>query len=75
MGNGNMVRPSLVIMRLWALLTLGLSACGSMSDYGSSEPIREQMYGGDNRDMAPAHQEKIREQSNPLSRPTTASRS
>jgi hypothetical protein len=75
MGNGNMVRPSLVIMGLWAFLTLGLSACGSMSDNGSSEPIREQMYGGDNRDMAPAHQEKIREQSNPVSRATTASRS
>ena len=75
MGSGNMVRPSLVIMGLWAFLTLGLSACGSMSDNGSSVPIREQMYGGDNRDMAPAHQEKIREQSNPLSRPTTASRS
>jgi hypothetical protein len=75
MGNGNMMGAFLVTMGLSAFLTLGLSACGSISDYGSSEPIGEQMYGGDNRDMAPAHQEKIREQSNPVSRATTASRS
>jgi hypothetical protein len=75
MGNGNMTRALLVTMGLSAFLTLGLSACGSMSDYGSSEPIGEQIYGGDNRDMTPAHQEKIREQSNPVSRATTASRS
>jgi hypothetical protein len=75
MGNGNSVRRSLVIMGLGAFLTLGLPACGYTSDNGSSVPIREQMYGGDNRDLAPAHQEKIREQSNPGSRATTASRS
>ena len=75
MCNGDMVRPSLAIMGLCAFLTLGLSACGSVSSNGSSEPIGEVMYGGDNRDMAPVHQEKIREQSDPLSRSMTPSRS
>jgi hypothetical protein len=57
-------------MGLCASLTLGLSACSSMSDEGSSEPIRKELYGGDNRDMAPVHQEKMREreQSNRASR-------
>jgi hypothetical protein len=56
MCNGNMVRASLVIMGLCASLALGPSACSSMSDEGSSEPIREEMYGGYNRDRAPVHQ-------------------
>jgi hypothetical protein len=60
MRNGNTVGASLVIMGLCAFLTLGLSACGSMSDEGSSEPVGEEMFGGDNRDEAPAHQEKMR---------------
>lgn len=75
MCNGNMVPPSLVILGLGAFLTLGLSGCGSVSSNGSSEPIGEVMYGGDNRDMAPVHQEKIRERSEPLSRSMTPSRS
>jgi hypothetical protein len=62
MRNGNTVRASLVIIGLCAFLALGLSACGSMSDEGSSEPVGEEMFGGDNRDEAPAHQEKMREQ-------------
>jgi hypothetical protein len=57
----NAVRASLVIMGLCASLTFGLSACGSTSNEGSSEPIREEMYSGDNRDEAPGHQEKTRE--------------
>ena len=66
---------SLVIMGLGAFLMLGLSARGSVSNDGNSEPIGEVMYGGDNRDMAPVHQEKIREQNDPLSRSMTPSRS
>ena len=62
MRNGNTVRASLVIIGLCAFLALGLPACGSMSDEGSSEPVGEEMFGGDNRDEAPAHQEKMREQ-------------
>lgn len=41
-------------------MTLGLAACSSM-DEGDSEPPGEEEFGGDNRDMAPAHQEKERE--------------
>jgi hypothetical protein len=73
MCHGNMVRASLVIMGICASLTLGLSACGSMSDKGSFEPIREEIYGGDNRDEAPVHQEKLRERSDRLSRSMTPS--
>jgi hypothetical protein len=62
MRNGKNVRASLVIMGLCATLMLGLSACGSMSDEGSSEPVGEEMFGGYNRDRAPAHQEKVRQQ-------------
>jgi hypothetical protein len=62
MRSHNAVRASLVIMGLCASLTLGLSACGSTVDEGSSEPIGEEVFGGDNRDEAPAHQEKMREQ-------------
>jgi hypothetical protein len=67
MWNGNMVRNSLVILGLWLPLTLALSACGSMSGEGSSEPIGEEMYGGDNRDEAPVHQEKMRERRSEVS--------
>jgi hypothetical protein len=70
MCNGNMVRAVLVIMGLCASVMLGLSACSAMSDEGSSEPIREEMYGGYNRDKAPVHQEKMREQSSAVSRST-----
>jgi hypothetical protein len=41
-------------------LTLGLNACTGM-DEGGSEPIGEEEFGGDNRDMDPVHQEKMRE--------------
>jgi hypothetical protein len=61
MCSGNRVRASLVILGLCASLTLGLTACSSTSDEGSSLPIREELYGGDNRDRAPVHQEKMRE--------------
>jgi starvation-inducible outer membrane lipoprotein len=54
MCSGNRVRASLVITGLCVSLTLGLSAC-------SSVPIREELYGGDNRNRAPVHQEKMRE--------------
>ena len=56
----NAVCASLVIMGLCASLTFGLSACGSTSNEGSSEPIGEEMFGGDNWDEAPVHQEKMR---------------
>ena len=75
MCNGNTVRAALVIMGLCASLTLGLSACSSTWDEGSSEPIREELYGGDNRDRAPVHQEKMRERSSSVSRSTNRSRS
>jgi hypothetical protein len=68
-------RAALVIMGLCASLMLGPSACSSMSDEGSSVPIREELYGGDNRDRAPVHQEKMREQSSSVSRSTNRSRS
>jgi hypothetical protein len=38
-------------------------------------PIREQLYGGDNRDRAPVHQEKKRARISAGSRSTHASRS
>jgi hypothetical protein len=60
MRSDNVVR-ALVIIGLCASLTFGLSACGSTSNEGSSEPIGEEMFGGDNRDEAPDHQEKMRE--------------
>jgi hypothetical protein len=56
-----MVRAFLVIIGLCVPLTLGLSGCGSMSDEGSSEPVGEEMFGGDNRDEAPVHQEEERD--------------
>jgi hypothetical protein len=44
---------------LWPMsLMLGLSACSSMPPEDSSEPVGEEMFGGDNRDMDPAHQEE-----------------
>jgi hypothetical protein len=75
MSNGNLVRASLVTLGLCASLALSVSACSSMADEGSSVPIREQLYGGDNRDRAPVHQEKKRERSSTGSRSTHASRS
>jgi hypothetical protein len=45
------------IIGLSAALMLSLAACSSM-DEGDSEPIGEEEFGGDNRDMAPDHQEK-----------------
>ena len=47
MRSDNVVRASLVIIGLCASLTLGLSACGSTSNEGSSEPIGEEMFGGE----------------------------
>ncbi len=61
MPSDNAFRAALMIIGLCASLTLNLAACSSMTE-GSSEPPGEQMYGGDNRDMAPVHQEKMREQ-------------
>jgi hypothetical protein len=61
MCNGSMVRSFLIIIGLCASLTVALSACSSIPDEGSSEPIGEEMYGGDNRDMDPVHQEKMRD--------------
>ena len=58
MRSDNAVRASAVI-GLCASLLLGLAACGSTE--GSSDPPGEEMFGGDNRDMAPDHQEKERE--------------
>jgi hypothetical protein len=75
MSNGNLLRAALVIPGLCAALAVGVSACSSMSDEGSSVPIREQLYGGDNRDRAPVHQEKKREGISAGSRSTHASRS
>jgi hypothetical protein len=75
MFNGNLVGASLVILGLCASLALGVSACSSMAGEGSSVPIREQLYGGDNRDRAPVHQEKKREGISAGSRSTHASRS
>jgi hypothetical protein len=75
MCNGNLVRASLVITGLCASLAPSVSACSSRSDEGSSMPIREELYGGDNRDRAPVHQEKKRERSSAGSRSTHASRS
>jgi hypothetical protein len=75
MSNGNLLRASLVILGLSASLALSMSACSSMADEGDSVPIREQLYGGDNRDRAPVHQEKKREGISAGSRSTHASRS
>lgn len=61
MRSDNPLRASVVVIGLCASLTLGLAACGSMPPEGSSEPPGEEMFGGDNRDMAPDHQEKERE--------------
>jgi hypothetical protein len=61
MRSNEAIRASIVIIGLCASLTLGLAACSSMPDEGDSEPMGEEMYGGDNRDMAPVHQEKERE--------------
>ena len=41
MRSDNAVRASLVIIGLCASLTVGLSACGSTSNEGSSGPISE----------------------------------
>jgi hypothetical protein len=62
MRSDNAIRTSLVIIGLCTSLTLGLAACSSMPPEGGSEPPGEEMFGGDDRDMAPAHQEKEREQ-------------
>jgi hypothetical protein len=62
MRSANAVRVFLVVMGLCASLTLALSACGSTLEEGSSEPIGEEVFGGDNRDRDPAHQEMMREQ-------------
>jgi hypothetical protein len=75
MSNGNPVGASFVILGLCAALALSVSACSSMPDEGSSVPIREQLYGGDNRDRAPVHQEKKREATSAGSRSAHASRS
>jgi hypothetical protein len=75
MSNSNLLRAYLVILGLCAALALSLSACSSTSDEGDSVPIREQLYGGDNRDRAPVHQEKKREGISAGSRSTHASRS
>jgi hypothetical protein len=48
------------IIGVCAALMLNLAACSAM-DEGDSEPIGEEVFGGDNRDMAPDHQEKERE--------------
>jgi hypothetical protein len=69
----SMVRVVLVIMGLCASLTLGLPGCSSLSDEGSSEPIGEEMYEGDDRDRAPDHQEKMRERTGGLSGPAYSS--
>ena len=61
MRDDKLIRTSLVIMGLCASLTVALAACSSIPDEGSSEPIGEEMDGGDNRDMDPVHQEKMRE--------------
>jgi hypothetical protein len=61
MLTANAVRASVVVMGLCASLTLGLAACSSLPEEGSSEPIGEEMYSGDNRDEAPGHQDKMRE--------------
>jgi hypothetical protein len=66
----NMVRVPLIMMGLCASLTLGLPGCSSWPDEGSSVPIREEMYGGDNRDRAPVHQEKMRERTSRHYEPT-----
>jgi len=47
------------VIGVCAVLMLSLAACSSV-DEGDSEPIGEEEFGGDNRDMAPAHQEKER---------------
>jgi hypothetical protein len=75
MYNGNLLRAPVVMLGLCASLALSVSACNSMPDEGSSVPIREQLYGGDNRDRAPVHQEKKREGISAGSRSTHASRS
>jgi hypothetical protein len=61
MRSASAVRASFVIMGLCASLTLSLAACSSLPDEGSSVPAGEEMYGGDNRDEAPGHQDKMRE--------------
>ena len=61
MRSGNVVRASFVAMGLFASLTFGLAACSSAPDEGDSMPPGEEMFGGDNRDEAPVHQEKARE--------------
>jgi hypothetical protein len=61
MRSANAIQATVVIVGLCASLTLSLAACSSMAPEGSSEPAGEEMFGGDDRDMAPAHQEKMRE--------------
>ena len=61
MRSGNIVRASFVAMGLFASLMFGLAACSSAPDEGDTMPPGEEMFGGDNRDMAPVHQEKMRE--------------
>jgi hypothetical protein len=60
MRSGNIVRASFIAAGLFASLMFGLAAC-STTDEGDSMPAGEEMFGGDNRDEAPAHQEKARE--------------
>lgn len=55
-------RHPLAVTGLCAFLTLGAAGCSSMSDEeGGSTPVGEEMFEGDDRDEAPAHQEHMRE--------------
>lgn len=60
MQSAHAIKATVVVIGLCASLALSLAACSS-TDEGDSEPVGEEMFGGDNRDMAPAHQEKMRE--------------
>jgi hypothetical protein len=75
MWNRDRLRAPLVVAGLCAFLTLGVAACSSLSDEGDSTPTREQLYGGDNRDRAPVHQEKMRERSSQHSAAARSARS
>jgi hypothetical protein len=61
MRHGNTLRALVVMIGLFASLMFGLAACSSSPDEGTSTPAGEEMFGGDNRDEAPVHQEKARE--------------
>ena len=55
-------RRPLAVTGLCAVLTLAMAGCSSMSDEeGGSTPVGEEMFEGDDRDEAPAHQEHMRE--------------